>query len=359
MAKIVYGVSGEGSGHSSRAREMITHLERLGHTVKVVSYDRGYRSLKPDFDLFETEGLHITSADNRVSKVKTFTENLQRLPRGHKKLNALRKNIFKKFRPDCVITDFEPMTAYLANHYDLPLITIDNQHRIRYMTYPCPARLQAERKMTVGIIRALIPRPEVSLVTTFYYGEAKNDRTYFFPPILREAVLSLQSSKGQHVLVYLTSGFESFLKILKSFSREKFLVYGYDRNDQDGSIVYKHFSKDGFLEDLASCKAVMATAGFTLMTEAFYLRKPYLALPMHGQFEQELNALWMAKLNYGINLRRIRSEAVGNFLYRLPDFEEKLNQYHAADNRAIKTKLGELLENNCALAKAYHVKRKR
>ena len=33
MAKIVYGVSGEGSGHSSRAREMIKHLEQLGHTV--------------------------------------------------------------------------------------------------------------------------------------------------------------------------------------------------------------------------------------------------------------------------------------------------------------------------------------
>jgi uncharacterized protein (TIGR00661 family) len=72
LAKIVYGVSGEGSGHSSRAREMIHHLEQLGHTVRVVSYDRGYRNLKNDFDVFDPEGLHITSADNRVSKVKTL-----------------------------------------------------------------------------------------------------------------------------------------------------------------------------------------------------------------------------------------------------------------------------------------------
>jgi uncharacterized protein (TIGR00661 family) len=109
---------------------------------------------------------------------------------------------------------------------------------------------------------------------------------------------------------------------------------------------------------LASCKAVMATAGFTLMTESFYLRKPYLALPMHGQFEQELNAFWMAKLNYEISLRRIRSEAVGNFLYRLPDFEENLNDYHAADNSAIKAMLTELLENNCAPVKEFHFRRK-
>ena len=38
MARIVYGVSGEGSGHSSRAREMIPHLERAGHRVRVVTY---------------------------------------------------------------------------------------------------------------------------------------------------------------------------------------------------------------------------------------------------------------------------------------------------------------------------------
>ncbi len=80
---------------------------------------------------------------------------------------------------------------------------------------------------------------------------------------------------------------------------------------------------------------------------------------MRGQFEQELNAFWMAKLNYGINLRRIRSEAVGNFLYRLPDYEEKLNDYDAADNSAIKAMLAELLDNNCELVKAYHLGRKK
>ena len=69
MAKNVHGVSGEESGHSSRAREMIKHLKQLGHTVKVVSYDRGYNNLKSDFDIFETEGLHIASSDNRVSKL--------------------------------------------------------------------------------------------------------------------------------------------------------------------------------------------------------------------------------------------------------------------------------------------------
>ena len=41
MAKIVYGISGCGSGHSSRAREIMSHLQEQGHQIFGVSYDRG------------------------------------------------------------------------------------------------------------------------------------------------------------------------------------------------------------------------------------------------------------------------------------------------------------------------------
>src|SRR5580765_3249416 len=51
MANILYGVNGEGSGHSSRAREVIAYLEEVGHRVHVASFDRGYGNLKDDFDV--------------------------------------------------------------------------------------------------------------------------------------------------------------------------------------------------------------------------------------------------------------------------------------------------------------------
>ena len=299
MAKLVYGVSGEGSGHSSRAREMASHLRDQGHAVRLVSYDRGYRNLKDDFEVFETEGLCIASVDNRVSVVKTFTENLKRLPEGHRKLQELRRTLFRQFAPDCVITDFEPMTAYLARHYEIPLITIDNQHRMRYLKYDCPHDMIVESRVTKNIIRAMVPRPDVSLVTTFFFGETQNDRTFLFPPILRREVLQLNPQRGEHILVYVTSGFPTLLEELGRCTRESFFVYGYDRSDRDGVLTFKPFSKEGFLQDLGTAKAVIATAGFTLISEALFLRKPYLALPMQGQFEQQLNAFQLDQLGYG------------------------------------------------------------
>jgi UDP:flavonoid glycosyltransferase YjiC (YdhE family) len=103
----------------------------------------------------------------------------------------------------------------------------------------------------------------------------------------------------------------------------------------------------------------MATAGFTLMTESFYFKKPYLALPMRGQFEQEINGYLLARLGYGINLRRVSAPAIGNFLYRIPDYEKKLSAYAAEDNSRIKSKLKELLDNNCAIAREFHHRRTR
>jgi len=66
MANIVYGVAGEGSGHSSRARELATHLREQGHAVRLASYDRGYRNLKDDFDVCEIEGLTMVEISSAI-----------------------------------------------------------------------------------------------------------------------------------------------------------------------------------------------------------------------------------------------------------------------------------------------------
>ena len=359
MTRILYGLSGEGSGHSSRSRQMARHLEYLGHDVRLASYDRGYRNLKDDFNVFEIEGLTIASSDNKVSNIRTVTQNVKRLKRGWQRLRALKQEIFKEFEPEVVITDFEPMTAYLAHHYDIPLLTIDNQHRMRYMKYECPPGLKMDQKLTKGIIRAMVPRPDASLVTTFYQGKVTNDRTYVFPPIVRDEVIAMESTDSGHLLVYLTSGYETLLDYLKQFQRERFIVYGYDREDEDENSQFKPPSKQGFLDDLASSKAVIATAGFTLISEALYLKKPYLAMPMTGQYEQQLNGFWLDTLKLGSNAPVINAETIGNFLYRLPEFNARLGETTSEGNLLIQQKLEELMQDHGKQMKEHHARRKK
>lgn len=344
MAKIIYGVSGEGSGHSSRARVVAKHLIESGHDVKIVSYDRGYKNLKQDFDVFEIEGLTIVSKDNKVSKRRTFGANMAKVRRGFRSLRSLRQ-LFKFFQPDCVITDFEPYTAHLAKHYDLPLITLDNQHRIRYMHIDRPSQFRRDSFIAEMVIRGIAPRPWVSLVTSFHSGELKNNRTFVFPPILRESILSLTPTQGHHILVYVTSGFDSLIEVLSQIENEHFVVYGYDKSETQGNIEFKPFSSDGFATDLADAKAVIATAGFTLMTESLHLGKPYLALPMRGQFEQHLNALMLERQGLGNYCELPSKQTINTFLETLPDYLDKLRDYPQNGNDVIKYQLDQLLDD--------------
>lgn len=359
MAKIVYGFSGEGSGHSSRAREVATHLLAAGHDVRLASYDRGLRNLADEFDVLEIEGLRIATTDNEVRHRQTVLENIRRLPEGGRRFVVLRDQLFREFQPDVVLCDFEPMTAYLANHYDLPLISIDNQHRMRYMDYQIPPGLENEARLTRNIIRAMVPRPAAALVTTFYFGHTKNDRTFLFPPLVRAAARALAPQDSGHVLVYLTRGFDSLLPILHSFRRERFVVYGYDRDDCEDNLQFSRPSNEGFLNHLATCRAVIATAGFTLLSEALYLGKPYLALPMRGQFEQQLNTWQLAEAGYGMQAAAPTAETVGGFLYHLPDFRDALTRYMRDDGRQLKEKLDHLLADQGREIRALHARMSR
>ena len=309
--------------------------------------------------MLEIEGLVIANENNKVSKTKTLAANLGKLSSGLKTFRRLKQSLFEEFQPDVVVTDFEPMTAYLAYTHDLPLITIDNQHRMRYMQYDGPTHLEADRRLTKSVIRAMVPRPDVSLVITFYEAPATNRRTFFFPPILRDEVLAAQPSVGDHILVYLSFGFDDFIGQLKQFPGESFRVYGYDRDTQDGNLQYRPFNKEGFMTDLASSKGVMATAGFTLMSEALWLKKPMLALPMAGQFEQQLNGHCLEKMGLGKNAPEPNRDAVGDFLYRLPEYRTALAQHEARDNTEILNKLDELLADQGALAREFHIHRQK
>ena len=357
MSRIVYGVAGEGSGHTSRAREMLRHLLQQGHAVRVVAYDRSYAALRDEFDCLEIEGLHIVSRDNRVRPLETLTHNLRRARSAMGRNRAL-VQLFDAFKPEVVITDFEPATAWLAHWRGIPLISLDNQHRLRYMKFEVPPALWFDRWLTRVIIALMIPRPTIALATSLVLGESTNERTRIFPPIVRQEVLDLQPLEKDFHLVYVTSAFASLIAALKAFPDRTFHVFGHHPESQDQNIHYRSFSGEAFLNDLAACRSVIATAGFTLMSESMCLGKPYLALPMTGQFEQQVNALFLERSGCGLNARRAGVEMLQQFFAQHDTFRHALTDYNATlqasgfahyGGPALKAMLDTLLANNLAL----------
>ena len=141
-------------------------------------------------------------------------------------------------------------------------------------------------------------------MTTFFYPPVRKERTTLLPSILRPEILSAKSEPGEHLLVYQTSTTNTQLPEILKQSGLPCHIYGLRRDltedVRDGNLLYRPFSEKGFIDDLRTARAVIAGGGYTLMSEAVYLHKPMLSLPVKGQFEQVLNALYLEKLGYGM-----------------------------------------------------------
>lgn len=342
MANILYGVAGEGSGHSSRAKEIISHLEEKGHKVKVISYDRGYRNLSPRFDVEKIFGLHFAYANNEVQYSLTVLRNLRKTPEAVKSIDKVSK-IVDEFKPKVVFSDFEPISGIVANLKDIPLISIDNQHRLTNTKIDYPKKHKQDALAAKTVTNLMIFNSKACLVTAFAETEATNKKTFLFPPILRKEVLETKPKQGDYVLVYLTSRFQGLVDLLKSINK-RFVVYGFNQNKKESSLVFKKASQKTFLKDLANCEGVIANAGFTLITESLYLGKPYLALPVAGQFEQVLNAFQVDKLGCGKYYDKLDKEKIESFLYNLDYYRKNLKKYKREDNSKIFRKIDELVE---------------
>ena len=341
MANILYGVNGEGSGHSSRAREVIAHLEAQGHSVHVASFDRGYKNLKDDFDVTEIDGLRLAYVENRVRYRKTVLRNLLHVPKTSRTVRALEKKA-ASWNLQVVITDYEPISCHVGHKLKLPIVAIDNQHLLTdaEITYPRECRKEAAAAKLVT--RMMTPRADAYLVISFFEARLKKKTTFLFPPILRSEVLRTRPSDGDFVLVYVTSDAGDVLPVLRSV-RQRFVCYGFSRDGQDGNLEFRKPSLDGFLRDLASCRAIVANAGFSLISEALYLGKPYLAWPVKRQFEQVFNAYYIGQTGYGAYWDDLNKERVDSFLFNLGAYRENLAGYNRADNSALFAKLDQLI----------------
>ena len=352
MANILYGVNGEGAGHSTRAKEVISHLQRQGHTVCIVSFDRGLANLRKDFAV--TEGFcrwRIAYVNNEVRYRRTVARNLMTAGKAAASVSRL-KDLIDEKNIDLVVTDFEPLSCHAGRRKRLPVISIDNQHCLTNTDVSLPKRHRRDAAATKMVTRWMVPHANAYLVTSFVPAKATKENTFVFPPILRESILKAKPREGKHILVYTTSPAPALGKLLSAV-RGSFVAYGFGREGMDGNVIFKKASLDGFLADLIAAKGIIANAGFSLVTEALHLGKPYLAIPVEHQFEQICNAYWLGQVGYGAYWDELNKERVESFLFNLPHFRKQLAEYPRRDNAALFAKLDGLIAEYLAAPQGF------
>jgi uncharacterized protein (TIGR00661 family) len=352
--RILYGVTGEGMGHATRSSVILEHLTKE-HEVHVVVSGRARDYLAQRFEnVHKIWGLTIQYEGNSVKKLGTFLENLKGAIKGLPANVKAYFDLVDEFNPDAVISDFESFSyLYGANHM-LPVISVDNMQIINRAKHD-PALLAGHEKdfeLTRGIVKSKLPGCYHYLVTTFFYPPLRKDRTTLLPSILRPEILAAKSEPGEHLLVYQTATTNTELMDSLKRSGLPCRVYGVRRGikaDQvEQNLTFRPFSEKDFIEDLRTARAVVAGGGYTLMSEAVYLHKPLLSLPVQGQFEQTLNALYLQRLGYGRHATALDQPTLEAFLAEVPRCAEALKGYQQEGNRLILEAIDEQLRRSTA-----------
>jgi len=354
--KILYGVVGEGMGHAMRSRVILEHLLAQEHEVEIMASGRAVDFLSKHFEgVNRIHGLHMIYEENRVRRMKTLLSNVTTGAAGLPKNIAAYFDLVTSFRPQAVISDFESWTYLYGKTHRLPVLSVDNMQIINRCTLPSEVieGHQAEFQLTKAFIKSKLPFCDEYFITTFFHPEVRKEKTRLFPPILRPEVLAAKRRKGEHLLVYTTGeGNDSFADTLQKTGVEC-RIYGMRRDLKDelveGNLRYQPFSEDKFIDDLASCRAVLAGGGFTLMGEAVFLHKPMLAVPLARQFEQVLNARYLELEGYGRHAETLDDpKTVNDFLAAIPGCEEKLARYTQDGNTKITRAIDEWLDKAAA-----------
>ncbi len=275
--KILYAVQGTGNGHITRAIEIIPYLKQRGEVDILVS------GIQSDIELpfkvtYRFNGLSfIFGKKGGVDYWKTFVK-----MKSFKLLKEIKKLDLKSY--DLIISDFEPVSCWAAIKTKRDCIGLSNQVVTMHPLAPQPKNLDLIGKL---VLQNYAP-------TTYNYGfHFKRLDGAVFTPIIRKEVRDLKTKNKGHYTVYLPSyDDDQIVKVLKHLSDVDFQVFSkHAKKDKKiNNISIQKINTDLFLKSMAGAAGILCNAGFGTASEALFLKKKLMVIPMKKQIEQYYNA---------------------------------------------------------------------
>lgn len=326
--RIIYGVHGYNRGHASRSAAVLPQLQER-HDLLVLAGGEAYDALAGDFRTEHVDSFGYSYGKTRISKLGTVVKNVPKLIDLFTIGRNMRRiiKLMRTFRPDVVISDAEAYTHRAAQYLSIPRVGFDHYGMLAHFRIPLRGYNRIKGFAARLVYLGLMGKPQRVLVSSFFPAQPREPDMQLVGPMLRPEVHRHAAVQGSHILAYLnkanyqmTPSVEQALQDLDVEVR----LYGTGVDEKRGNIRLRPYSTSGFLSDLASCQAVIATAGNQLPGEALAYGKPLLVVP-EGSVEQYMNATAVERLGVGEMLesfKQLSSRVIRDFLHKAPEYAE-------------------------------------
>lgn len=337
---------GEGLGHASRSRIVIKHLLQKNHQVSIIAGGKAYSYLSNIFqNVAKIEWPGVIYSDNAINIFHTMIHISYRTLVGSiPSFFKLRKRI-KKEKPDVLVTDAEPISYYAARLSKIPCVSIDNPQAMLYRKYSVSLSEIIPYIIFSVTIKLSLFGADKYLIYDFSNKQIAKENIIFLKPLIQQGILNQTPSYGNHVFVYQTSKTNNNLLTILRKINEQFIIYGFNKNYLEGNLQFKKFNENEFYEDISQSKAIISNGGFTVLSEALYLKKPIFSIPLRNQFEQVINGKFISQLGAGVSYDCVTEARLKNFLSKLSIFQKNLKKYDSGNQLETLEVISRELEN--------------
>lgn len=326
--RIIYGIGGEGKGHATRSAAAIEYLLAQGHDVRIYAGDHAYPYLKSRFrHVTHVQSSPLVYRKGRLALFRSTTHIARTvLPRVIPTIRKLFR-FYKRFRPQVIITDFEFFTAWTGKMARIPVITANNISVIRMTRQRTPLYNVWHGLWTDFGERMGTFFPDAYVIPAYAPGPRRPKNVTVTAPVVRNAIREAKPTAKGAIVVYQTTSTNTRLLDTLEQVKEKFIIYGYPEQRNRKNLTFKPFSQTEFIHDFAAAKAAILGGGFSMVSEALYLKKPILSVPVRQHYEQYANAWTLEQKGFGMFRIDPTPEDVRAFIARLPSYRKRLAKY--------------------------------
>lgn len=280
---ILYGIQGTGNGHISRAREILPLLSRKANIDVLISGSSRGKRLNRSGITYK-RGLGLTYDSNGGISILRTALKLDPIT-FLKDLSQLNINKY-----DLVISDFEPISSWAAIKAGIKCIGLSHQAAFLSDKTPRPKN----RSAIAEKILVLFAPSHRSV--GFHYLRYDS---FIEGPIVRKEVRDLSPFSGNHISVYLPAfDHQRLISLFIQCSQIQWHLFSplCSQPCTLENVTIRPVGNESFLKSLESSAGVITGAGFETCSEAMYLGKKLLAIPIKNQYEQLCNAAALEKM---------------------------------------------------------------
>ena len=305
--KILFLINGEGLGNSTRCHAIIQKLLKKKVKVGIVAAKNSYWYFSKKnlpIDIFQINQLsyHISENGN-LSTFKTLFKTFKSFNLFKSNL-VLIKKIISEFKPDIILSDSNYVFSFL-DKFKIPVLALNNSC-LTLNEY----KIQLSKPFSIKSHYYFIEKldffyhtkfPNLSISCGITHKETKQFKNFHqISPIYRED-LKQKKNSSKKICMIMMSGASNLKKSLDlSFINDQIIFLNSQSNYSD-TKNFKTYSKiHDNLTLLNSADYFIINSGYSAITEAIFMKKPMISIPIENHSEQWLNAKKIEDNNYGL-----------------------------------------------------------